>query len=81
MEDYRIKVDELISQVENGKEKYYKNALFNKCVNHLANGVPAIKLIADLCNINEEQHNEFAKYVETYPLPIAPIDLNLRFKG
>lgn len=74
MKNYRTKVDELISEVENGTEKYYKNALFNKCVNHLANGVPAIKLIADLCNIIEEQHNEFSKYIETYPLPIANID-------
>ena len=58
--------DELISKVENGEEKFLKNAMFNICVNSLAQGQEPIKIINELIILNDNLQKEFERYVLIY---------------
>jgi len=70
MDDYHKKLDELISKVDNGKQKYKKSPLFNKVVNCLAYKHEPIQIMSDLIDIIETQQDEFEKYQQGDTRPI-----------
>jgi hypothetical protein len=58
MKNYKCTIDSLICNIENGKELYYKNALFHNSMNYLLRGTNEVVIIAYLCRIIDEQNNK-----------------------
>ena len=56
-------LNEVIDSFKNGEERYYKSSTVNVIINSLVSGEDPIKLIDQLCQMNDDINDRFIEYV------------------
>ncbi len=62
----RKNIEDLLSKVENGDERFRQSAMLNQCVQALARDVEPIGIITQLIDIIDKQQTELTKYAILY---------------
>ena len=65
------KIDDIISNFENGKERYQKSEMVNAVINSLARGANPFKIIDQLLLANDKIHEEFHEYAKNDTRPFV----------